>query len=225
MTTPTTPNAGGAPEPIPVPAPTPTPAPAPAPTPAPEAKAEAQPDAKPDPQQKQSLLGAAKAKSTDKGESGTKPSAAPITLKAPEGHPVIDSDAVSAFASLAQERGLSADQAQQVLDGFAPIVMQRLETQHTARVERWAEEAAAHPELGGAKLQENLSIARAAIDQFAPELLPLLESSGYGNRAEVLLAWYRVGKKMLGDVIVAPEAPSADDSPKIRIYDKSPELK
>jgi hypothetical protein len=175
-------------------------------------------------EKKPSLLGAAKAKETGKSEGDQSPTA-PITVKPVDGHPVFDGPAASAFAEIAQARGLSADQAQHVFNDLAPKLFAQMEAQHVTRVEKWADDVRKHPELGGADLEEKLTVARAAIDQFGPELLPLLDSSGYGSRSEVLLAWYRVGRRMMGDRMVAASTPSVEERTLAsQMFDKSPEL-
>jgi hypothetical protein len=133
-----------------------------------------------------------------------KPEGAPESydFKAPEGVQ-FDDTVIGAFAEVAKELNLPQDQAQKVLDKMAPVIAARqLERFETARND-WAEAAKSDKEFGGAKLAENLSLAKKALDTFATaELRELLDQSGLGNHPEVIRMFYRTGKAISEDRFV-----------------------
>ncbi|AQW29122.1 hypothetical protein B0B51_03235 [blood disease bacterium A2-HR MARDI] len=135
-----------------------------------------------------------------------KPQGAPekYEFKAAEGQPEFDPQVIDQFSEVAKELNLPQDAAQKVLDKMAPALAARqAEVLETAR-NQWADEAKADKEFGGDKLNENLAIAKKALDQFGtPELRTLLNESGLGNHPEVLRVFYRAGKAISEDAIVS----------------------
>ncbi|WP_369952273.1 protease [Ralstonia syzygii] len=135
-----------------------------------------------------------------------KPQGAPekYEFKAAEGQPEFDPQVIDQFSEVARELNLPQDAAQKVLDKMAPALAARqAEVLETAR-NQWADEAKADKEFGGDKLNENLAIAKKALDQFGtPELRTLLNESGLGNHPEVLRVFYRAGKAISEDQIVS----------------------
>lgn len=124
-------------------------------------------------------------------------------FKAPEGA-ALDDKVSEAFAEVARELDLPQDAAQKVIDRVAPLMAQRQAEALTAARAQWAETTTADKEIGGAKLTENLAVARKALDQFGtPELKTLLQESGLGNHPEIVRAFYRAGKAISEDKFVA----------------------
>ena len=128
----------------------------------------------------------------DKG----KPEGAPekYEFKAPEGA-TFDEQVIEQFSEVAKELNLPQDAAQKILDKMGPKIQARqMEAIEAARTD-WANSAKADKEFGGDKLNENLSVAKKALDQFGtPELRTLLNDSGLGNHPEVIRLLYRAGK-------------------------------
>lgn len=158
----------------------------------------------------------------------TKPAATTTTapekyeFKAPEGA-AFDPGIVEAYSGAAKEAGLSQDAAQKVLEKMAPALAARQDAQVKAIHEEWRTASAADAEFGGAKLQENLGVARKAYDTFAtPELRTLLDTTGMGNHPEVIRMMYRVGKAISEDKFVAGSAArSGTQNPANVLYDKT----
>lgn len=122
-------------------------------------------------------------------------------FKAPEGVE-LDGVAVDEFKAIAAELKLPADGAQKVVDLYGKLQAQRAEA-FAAQVQAWGEEVKADKEVGGAKLDENLGVARKAIDQFGtPELKTLLDSTGMGNHPEVVRLMVKIGRAISEDKIV-----------------------
>jgi hypothetical protein len=170
---------------------------------APQADPAAAPAAEPtatDPQ-------AAPAADADKAKEpeGDKPQGAPekYEFTAPDGQEY-SADVIAAFGEVSKELNLPQEAAQKVLDKMGPVLAQRqVEAMEAAKTE-WVETSKADKEFGGEKLNENLAVAKKALDQFAtPELRSLLNDSGLGNHPELIRAFYRVGKAISEDGFVA----------------------
>lgn len=144
-----------------------------------------------------------KSEATEKVVEGAPEEYADFTL--PEGVKS-DPEVMTKFKALAKERNLSQTDAQKFADLSA-----ELQTKHaTAQSEAlkalntgWIEANKTDKEFGGDKLQENLAIAQKAIKAFAsPELISLLNQTGFGNNPELIRAFYRAGKAMSEDTFV-----------------------
>lgn len=145
----------------------------------------------------------------DVGETN-KAEGAPETyeFQMPEGQEV-DEAIVSQFSETARELNLSQEAAQQLLDKMAPVIAERQAEQIAAVQAQWAEESRADKEFGGDHLNENLGLAKKAMDQFAtPELRTLLNESGMGNHPEVIRMFVRVGKSISEDGFVSGNGPA-----------------
>lgn len=146
------------------------------------------------------------------------------TLGAPESYefkPIenvnLDPGVVDAFAEVAKELDLSQAAAEKVLNKMAPVLAERSAAQIQAAQQQWIESSVKDKEFGGEKLQENLAVAKKAMDAFAtPELKQLLNESGLGNHPEVIRMMYRAGKAISEDGYVGPSqgAGSAKSTPK-----------
>lgn len=115
-----------------------------------------------------------------------------------------DAKVLEAFSESAKEANLTQDAAQKLLDKVAPALAARTDEQVKAVHQQWIEETKADKELGGEKLNENLGIAKKALDQFGtPELKTFLETTGLGNNRDVIRFMYRVGKAISEDGFVS----------------------
>jgi hypothetical protein len=110
------------------------------------------------------------------------------------------------FQDLAKERNLSQAEAQKFAD-IAAEMQQAAATSQSEAIKAlnngWIEANKTDKEFGGEKLQENLAVAQKAIKAFAsPELIKLLNETGFGNNPELIRAFYRAGKQMSEDTFV-----------------------
>lgn len=123
-------------------------------------------------------------------------------FKPPEGME-FDEETINLYAEAAKEAGLSQEKADIILGKIAPhLAQQQIKAVEKASSE-WEAASRADPEFGGDKLNENLSVAAKAIEQFAtPELKTLLNESRLGNNPEVIRLFYRVGKSISQDGFV-----------------------
>ena len=121
----------------------------------------------------------------------------------PEGV-TVDSALLNDAAPLFKELGLTQDQAQKLVDFQAKQVQASSQSQVDAfdqLMNEWQEKSKNDKELGGDKFEENIGIARSAIDKFGtPELKQLLEEHGVGNHPEVIRFMVNVGKLTAEDV-------------------------
>lgn len=122
-------------------------------------------------------------------------------IKMPEGVE-LDKAAADEFTAIAKELKLSAADAQKVADVGAKMAQRQAEA-HANLVESWVEQVKTDKEIGGDKLNENLAVARKAIDTFGtPELKDVLNATGLGNHPAVIKAFYKAGKAISEDAFV-----------------------
>ena len=126
-----------------------------------------------------------------------------------------DPEVMKSFSEIAKELDLPQDAAQKVLDKVAPKILERqMQALETARNE-WAESARTDKEFGGDKLNDNLVVAKKALDSFGtPELRKLLNESGLGNHPEMIRMMYRAGKAISEDRFVGGTRGGQKSGPK-----------
>lgn len=133
-----------------------------------------------------------------------KPKGAPdkYEFKAPEGRE-FDSEVLAQYSEVAKELNLSQDDAQKMIDKLAPAMVAKQERVMAEARDAWSAGAKADKEIGGDKFDENLGVAKKALDTFgSPELKALLNESGLGNHPEIIRAFYRAGKAISEDTFV-----------------------
>ena len=132
----------------------------------------------------------------------------------------IDESGLTAFSSWAKQNNLTQEQANSLLNNMATASAERQQQAHTEAVNEWISKAQADTEFGGRDLQQNLAVAKKAIDQFGtPELAKLLNDSGLGNHPEIIRAFYRAGKAISEDKFVGgSRVPQAADDIATRMY-------
>ena len=123
----------------------------------------------------------------------------------PEGV-ALDKTAADEFATIAKDLKLSAADAQKVADVGAKMAQRQAE-QHATLVESWVEQVKTDKEIGGDKLDENLGVARKAIEAFGtPELKDVLNTTGFGNHPAFIKFAYKAGKAISQDGFVTGSA-------------------
>lgn len=138
-------------------------------------------------------------------------------LQMPDG---IELDKASAdeFTTIAKELKLDQATAQKLADVAAKQAQRQVEA-HTKLVESWVESVKADKEIGGDKLEENLGIARKALDTFGtPELRDVLNASGLGNHPEVIKAFVKAGKAIGEDKFVAGAPKGSNTDPAHKLF-------
>lgn len=143
-----------------------------------------------------------------------KPQGAPekYEFKAPEGKE-FDAEIIGNFSEIAKELNLTQDAAQKLVEAMGPKIAERQLAQVEAIRNEWAQQSQADKEFGGDKLNENMAVAKKALDSFGtPELRTLLVQSGLGNNPEVIRFMYRAGKAISEDTFVG-NSPGAGGKP------------
>ena len=145
---------------------------------------------------------------------GEQPQGQQPEVKQPEGAPekydfaapegvTWDEPTIAKFSEVAKELNLPQDKAQMMLDKMQPVLATRQMEQLQAASIEWANAARTDQEIGGERFQENLGMAKKAMEAYAsPELRQLLNESTLGNNPEVIRLFYRVGKDMSEDRLV-----------------------
>ena len=150
-----------------------------------------------------------------------KPQGAPekYEFATPEGMQ-FDDAVVGAFSEAAKDLNLSQEAAQKILDKVGPVMAAQQNEALQAASTEWAEASKTDKEFGGDKLNENLAVAKKAMDQFAsPELRALLNESALGNNPEVIRMFYRVGKAISEDgFVVGGNAKNSEQTTAQRLY-------
>lgn len=119
-------------------------------------------------------------------------------FSAPEGV-TLDTAAVEEFSAIAKELGLEQGKAQAIADIAVKMQQRQVEAQ-ASLIESWVEQVKVDKDLGGEKLNENLAVARKALDTFgSPELRDVLNSTGLGNHPEIIRAFFKAGKAISED--------------------------
>lgn len=119
-------------------------------------------------------------------------------------------EVIERFSAVAKDLKLSQEAAQKVFEEMAPAIQAHQVAQVQAVTAEWAKQSTADPEFGGEKLQENLAVAKKALDTFGtPELRNLLNESGLGNHPDVIRFMYRAGRAISEDKFVVAGASQA----------------
>lgn len=131
-------------------------------------------------------------------------------FKPPEGVE-FDEATIGVYAEAAREAGLSQEAADIVLNKIAPHLAQQQAARLAEARNDWAQQSRADAEFGGEKLDENLAVAKKAVEALAsPELKTLLEQSGLGNHPEIIRLFYRAGRSLSQDGFVGGRAAQTD---------------
>lgn len=125
----------------------------------------------------------------------------------------MDSPVMDEFKAVAKETGLSQEAAQKMVTLAAKMqtnVVDKLRSHVDATAKEWETAAKADAEIGGAQFNENLGLAKKALDTFGtPELKTLLKESRMGSNPEVVRFMVRAGKAISQDGFVPGRAAAA----------------
>lgn len=142
--------------------------------------------------------GASSAAGEQKQGEGTKPANEEFKVEVPEGIQ-LEAAGLDELKAIVSDATLTPSARAQKLVDFA--AKSNVEA-HKQRVKGWADETRADPEIGGAKLDETLAVARKTMSLAPPEMKEILRASGLGNHP-VFVKWaYAVGKKLSEDSFV-----------------------
>lgn len=150
----------------------------------------------------------AEGKKDGEGKKDDKPAGAPEKyedFKLPDGV-TVDAAQIEGFKGLAKELGLTQEAAQKLVDFQAAneaAQVKKIGEFWDKQASDWLAEAKADKEFGGAKFDESVAAANAALKQFGtPKLVEALQTYGMGNHPEVIRAFARVGQAIQNDKLV-----------------------
>ncbi len=138
---------------------------------------------------------------------------------------------LTTFKNIAKESGLKSAGAQKVADLFVTM-QQEAATRHVEMVTQWAEEARNDSEIGGAKFEANLGLARKVLARLGGSELPhLLTMTGLGNHKSVIGFLAKIGASISEDRLpggasgATGEGAAADrETQQKAFFDKSPQM-
>lgn len=124
----------------------------------------------------------------------------------------LNPEVMTNFTTLAKKHNLSQEAAAEfaalganITRGFAPAQEAILKEADA----KWQKDSRADAEFGGTKYDENLSVAKKALDTFGtPELVKFLDESKLGNHPEVIRYFYKVGNRIGEDKMFTGDAPN-----------------
>jgi hypothetical protein len=130
-------------------------------------------------------------------------------FKVPEGMS-IDTGLVDKITPIFKEMGITQENAQKLVNAYAPYVQEQMKVQqdglvkqHKEMVTGWMNES--KKELG-ANADTELAYAAKFINKFgSPALRDILDDTGVGNHPEVVKAFIKAGKMISEDVFVDPQ--------------------
>ena len=115
----------------------------------------------------------------------------------------LDPEVLTAFGDVAKELNLPQEAAQKVLDKVAPVIQAKQAKVLEDVKASWVSDSQADQEFGGENLNDNLEIAKSALDAFGNQALKsLLVETGFGNHPEIIRFMYRAGKAISEDSYV-----------------------
>lgn len=173
------------------------------------------PKTEPTDAEKAAAAEAAKKPEDKKADDGKKPAGAPegdyATFDLGEGVS-LNTEVMTNFAAIAKKHNLSQEAAQEfaalganITRGFAPAQAAILAEADA----KWTADSKADKEFGGVKYDENLAVAKRALDTFGSvELVKFLDESKLGNHPEVLRYFYKVGQRISEDKLFTGDAPN-----------------
>lgn len=131
--------------------------------------------------------------------------AASYKITAPEGSQV-SQDRLDEIAAYAAERGLSDDQAQDIVQFEADAVGRERDFQAEQMKElrsTWIESLRQDPQYGGERFTKTCEEAKRALDKFATkELKEHLNRTGLGDNKELIITFARIGAQFSEDTLV-----------------------
>lgn len=124
------------------------------------------------------------------------------TVKSPEGVE-LEPASLTEFTSVSKEAGLSAEQAQALVNWYGKNALtkanEQAKTWETTNA-KWVEQAKTDKEFGGDKFTKSVDTAKQAIAKYGtPEFNEALALTGMGNHPEMIRFLSRVGKAFAED--------------------------
>ena len=123
---------------------------------------------------------------------------------------VLQQEDLEGISMFAKEHGLTADQAQAMLEREESIVkgMESLQQEELKKQsEKWIDQAKKDDDIGGNAFNQSIEDAYQALEAFgSQELNELLDSTQLGNHPEMIKVFSKMGKMIQDDKFVKPGA-------------------
>lgn len=143
-----------------------------------------------------------KAKPAATDPADTVPEDGKYTLTMPDGVE-LDTELAEALGPDFKDLGLTNAQAQKLVDKYIATQQTRVAKQTEAwagTVQKWADDAKADKDIGGAKWDQTVAASRRAVGKLgSPALTEYLNSSGGGNHPEMIRFMAKVGAMISED--------------------------
>lgn len=133
------------------------------------------------------------------------PAASPVELRAsglsvnlPAGIEA-DPQSIAALDTIARDAGLDGATAQKLVDLHTAATDRystEIDTAWAAQRADWRATAERDVEIGGARLNENVALARSVLDRFGPGFKAAITDLGLGNHPELIRMLVRIGKAL-----------------------------
>lgn len=129
-------------------------------------------------------------------------------LVLPEGKQ-LDQGRLDKIAAYAKERGLSNEQAQEVVNREADAVSEYSAAQNAQFAETrkgWVDSLKTDKVYGGDNFNKTVEQARRALGRFAPkELIEVLNNTGFGDHKDLIITFARIGAQMADDTLITSQ--------------------
>lgn len=133
----------------------------------------------------------------------------------------MDAEFLAEAAPVFKELNLTQEQAQKLVDLEAARVQAGQQAQAEAfsqLMDSWKQSSLKDKEFGGDKFNENIALARSALDKFGTsELKQLLEDHGVGNHPEMIRFMVKVGQLTAEDRPGAASGPTVPEKDRVAI--------
>lgn len=115
----------------------------------------------------------------------------------------LEGEQLEGFTAFAKEAGMTQKQAQAAIDMHSKIVTDMIAAhneQQQTTMKEWLDAAKSDKQYGGDRFNENMGIAKRALETFGDEgLTQVLNETGLGNHPDVIRFFFNIGKQLSED--------------------------
>jgi len=121
----------------------------------------------------------------------------------------LDNKLADTITPIFKEIGVSQEQAQKLVDAYAPYVQEQVKAQQEESINYWKEQVEGWKTESlkslGANPKKEMTYAGKAIEKFgSKELRAAFENTGFGNHPEIVKFCVNVGKRLAEDSLAEP---------------------
>lgn len=132
----------------------------------------------------------------------------------------IEEESLKDFEAFVNEYQIPKEAAEEFVKGYVEKSQKALEDSITNTLKEWEEQVRNDKEIGGDKLEENLSIAKKAAKEIGGDsLIAALEETGVGSHPEIVRVFVRIGKLLEEDKVLSTGGVKSESKdPLIELY-------